>query len=260
MRTRGDQDPQSLSGKLGINNAGPLAADGNVILVAVGGTDSGRGELLKYDLKTKRTERLHNPWGQALDIAVDKSGNVSLLGDYGTLTIFKKGSSKPSEINCSQYYSWALAVDNEGDLFIEARDGPHDGARIVEVKAGSQACKPLSIRPRNSQDIGIDPETDDLIAVGGNQMLIYPKPYSDRTVIHHALHVMSSRGTERFRLDATSNHIFYSDYITVDSQPREVIDEAEYPSSNFEGTYENGRKDSNGLLGGFTTIPNTLPN
>jgi hypothetical protein len=260
MGKHGRQSPKLLSGKLGVYAGGSLAADGNVVLVAVGGSSSGRGELLKYNAVTRNKKRLRNPWGEALDIAVDKDGNVYLLGFYGTITIFRRGSSQPSEINCSQYYSWAIAVDNERDLFVEARKTSRSGNRTFEVRSGSRTCEELSIRPSSAQDIGVDPKTDDLIAVGGNEMLIYPKPYSQRTVIERKLHLMSSAGTQQFRLDATSRHIFYSDYISLDSRSREVIDEAKYPSGKFEGTYENGPNDSNGFIGGFTTIPNALPN
>ncbi|MBV8498741.1 MAG: hypothetical protein JO003_05770 [Candidatus Eremiobacteraeota bacterium] len=61
-----------------------------------------------------------------------------------------------------------------------------------------------------------------------------------------------------FRLSAASNRIFVTDASISDGYP--IIDQESYPGAKFEGTYQSGPSPSGSFFGGFTTIPNTLPN
>ncbi|MBV8066740.1 MAG: hypothetical protein JO113_02100, partial [Candidatus Eremiobacteraeota bacterium] len=110
-----------------------------------------------------------------------------------------------------------------------------------------------------------DPKTDDLIVVdnpdlcaGGfeGRMIIYSKPYERRTARHRNLNATYCAGT--FRLDARSSRIFASDSTVSAGYP--LIDQRSYPKALNGATYQDGEFGSSGYFGGFTTIPNTLPN
>jgi hypothetical protein len=113
--------------------------------------------------------------------------------------------------------------------------------------------------------IGVNPNTDALIVVdnpnlcaGGleGRMIIYPKPYLERNSRRRNLNATYCAGG--FRLSSTSSLIFVSDTTVSAGYP--LIDQRTYPSAKNEGVYGAGQFGSGGAFGGFTTIPNTLPN
>jgi hypothetical protein len=263
IRAGGGSKPERLSRALGVKYVSGLAANGDIIVLANNGSNSKTAGVVKYNVVTKHEKTMRDPYGQPGDVAVDKQGNIYALGGYGTITVYSKGSSKPSLLSCPLMYdSVTLAVDNEGDVFAAGQVLKGKGSKVFEFPAGSQNCTVLHLRVDQVVAIGIDPKTDDLIVLDGAHvqsgqvaMLIYPRPYSPRTVIRHALTVTT--GTSVFRLDANSTRIFYSDSVSVGSESKPVIDQAQYPSGKFEAYYENSAARA---FGGFTTIPNTLPN
>lgn len=86
------------------------------------------------------------------------------------------------------------------------------------------------------------------------RMVVYPRPYEARTGVQHYL--VDEHCAQRFRLDASSTHIFVADSNYLGFP---YIDQNRYPSGNAEGTYTSGQYAS-GNFTGFTTIPNRLPN
>ena len=263
IEPNGGSQPRPLSGPLGIYNGYDMAANGNVIAIA----DYNPAEIVTYDVRTKREKTLADPYGGPVDVAIDKQGSIYAL-DLDNVAVFKAGSSQPSELTCSALSNGvAIAVDNESDVFVNGY-GSNGFMGVVEFRAGSTTCKPLT-RLRKERGyaggVGIDPKTDDLIVVddpdycaGGieGRMLIYIKPYRREAVRWRNLGAEYCAGT--FRLDATSTHIFVSDATVSDGYP--LIQQRTYPGAEGTGLYEDGQFGSSGYFGGFTTIPNALPN
>jgi hypothetical protein len=253
---------QQLSGPIGVGGAYNLAADGRVIAIAI----YNPAQIVLYNLKTKNETTMHDPYGGALDIAIDKQHTIYAM-NLTNVAVFKRGSSQPLELSCSSINnSQAIAVDNEGDVFVNGY-GPAGFMGVVEYPYGSTSCKKLRrIAPEEGYagGIGIDPKTDDLIVVdnpdlcaGGleGRMLVYRKPYRASTARTFNLNATYCAGT--IRLSADSTLIFVADSTVSAGFP--IIDQRTYPDAQGTGTYQRGRFPS-GYFAGFTTIPNTLPN
>lgn len=258
----GSYVPQTISGPLGIYQSYGMAANGNVVAIA----NYSPAEVLTYDVKTKATNTLADPYGGPLDIAIDKHGTIYAM-NIDSVAVFKSGSSQPSRLGCSQFLNdnVAVAVDNEGNVYIDGYGASFTG--VVEFRSGSQPCRRVHLRAVRGYigGVGVDPKTDALIVVddpdlcaGGleGRMIIYPKPYLERTSRRRNLGVSYCAGT--FRLDATSSIVFVADATVSAGYP--LIDQRSYPSAKNEGTYGAGEFSSGGYFSGFTTIPNTLPN
>jgi hypothetical protein len=256
----GSETLNPLTGAIGIERPQALAANGNVIIIA----NYQPAEVVTYNVTTKAQTTLSDPYGSPYDVAVDRQGNIYAMNG-ATVTVFKTGSSKPAELTCPLIdENEAIAVDNEGDVFVDGYGQSFLG--VAEYPAGSSECRALHLRPTRGyiSGVGVDPKTDDLIVVdapdlcaGGinGRMVIYPRPYRQRASTSHVLYTTYCAGT--FRLDASSTHIFYEDATVSAGEP--IIDQARYPSGSWEGQYWEGYFGS-GDFSGMTTIPNRLPN
>jgi hypothetical protein len=262
IEPNGGSNLRPLSGPIGVYNGYNMAANGNLVAIA----NYAPAEIVTYNVRTKRENVLADPYGGPVDLAIDRQGTIYAL-NLGSVAVFKAGSS-PAELTCSTVNDGiAVAVDNESDVFVNGY-GPNGFMGVVEFRAGSTECKPLT-RLRRERGyvggIGIDPKTDDLIVVddpdecaGGleGRMLIYIKPYRREAVRWRNLGADYCAGT--IRLDATSTHIFVSDATISAGFP--LIDQRTYPGAEGSGIYEDGPDGYSGYFSGFTTIPNTLPN
>lgn len=258
----GGDKPTQLSQSLGIFQAYGMAANGNVVAIS----NYSPAEVVTYNVKTKATKTLSDPYGGANDIAIGKNGAIYAL-NLKSVAVFPPGSSQPSELSCAAINNGvAIAVDNEGDVFVNGY-GPNGFMGVVEYAAGSKTCSKVPIRQEQGYagGVGIDPKTDDLIVVdnpdlcaGGieGEMTVYPKPYSHKFAHRKDLNAQYCGGT--FRLDATSKTIFLSDSTVSAGYP--LIDQYTYPGGLGGATYQNGSIPSGDPFGGFTTIPNKLPN
>ncbi len=251
---------QSLSGSLGLSDVYAMAADGDTVIVA----NPSPGEVVKYNIDTQSETAMSDPYGNPRDVAVDRHGNIYAL-NAASVTLYKVGSSSPSELTCSQMSDGLeIAVNNEGAVFVDGY-GSGSFAGVVEFAPGSTKCTVLHLRTTRGYvgGVGVDPKTDDLIVIddpsfcagGGGRMVIYPKPYEERTSRKHNLNATYCAGS--LRLSADSKRIFYTDASVSDGVP--IIDQARYPSGRYEGQYWLGYY-SSVYFSGITTIPNTLPN
>lgn len=256
----GSMTLQSLSGSLGLSDVYSMAADGDTVIIA----NPSPAEVVKYDIDTQSETAMSDPYGNPRDVAVDRHGNIYALNTT-SVTVYKPGSSAPSELTCSQLSDGLeMAVNNEGAVFVDGY-GSGSFAGVVEFGSGSTKCKVLHLRTTRGYigGVGVDPKTDDLIVIddpsfcagGGARMVIYPKPYEQRTSREHTLSATYCAAS--FRLSADSTRIFYADASVSDAIP--IIDQARYPSGKYEGQYWLGYY-SSVYFSGFTTIPNTLPN
>ena len=251
---------QPLTGPLGIDDGYAMAANGDTMIIA----NYSPAEIVTYNLDTQSESTMSDPYGNPFDVAIDKNGNIYAMNTTN-VAVYKSGSSNPAELTCSKMQvSEAIAVDNEGDVFVDGYGTRFQG--VVEYAAGSSTCTVPHLRRSRGYvaGVGVDPKTDDLIVVddpddcaGGDEgrMVIYSKPYDERTSKRHTLSASYCSGT--FRLDRSSRHIFYADATVSAGYP--LIEEARYPSGKYVGTYDNGYS-SGGDFAGFMTIPNRLPN
>ncbi|HZY96426.1 MAG TPA: hypothetical protein VFE35_04930 [Candidatus Cybelea sp.] len=258
----GGTNPSTISGPLGIFQGYNMVANGNTVAIA----NYSPAEVVTYNVKTKVENTLPDPYGSPVDIAIDKKATLYAL-NLASVAVYKAGSSQPTELTCSYIYdAFAIAVDNEGDVFVNGY-GPGGFMGVVEYPGGSKPCIKPHLRAElgYAAGIGVNPRNDDLIVVdnpnlcaGGfeGRMVIYPKPYEQRTSRRRNLNATYCAGT--FRLDATSSNIFVSDSSVSAGYP--IIDQRSYPAAHDEGTYTGGLSGSGDAFGGFTTIPNTLPN
>jgi hypothetical protein len=258
----GGQNFQSITGAIGnVNDPYAMAANGTTMLIA----NYSPATIVTYDIDTQAKSVLQDPYGGPLDVAIGRDGTIYAL-NIANVAVFAPDPSQVTELTCAYVNEGeAIAVDNEGDIFVDGY-GPHGFMGVIEYPAGSQSCVKPHLRAALGYiaGVGVDPKTDDLIVVddpdlcaGGNEgrMIIYPKPYQQRTSVRRNLNAQYCSGA--FRLDAKSQHIFYADATVSAGFP--LIEEARYPSGKWEGTYQAGYY-SGGDFAGFTTIPNTLPN
>ncbi len=262
IRPKGGDQPKPFSGPLSISAYG-MAADGNVVVIA----NYSPAEVITYNVKTKAKTVLADPYGIPYDMAVGKNGTLYAM-NLASVTVYRRGSKNPSSLSCpSIVKSEAIAVDNEGDVFVNGYAQGSITAFVIEYPAGSKACIEPHLRPERGYagGVAVDPKTDDLIIVdnpdycsGGveGRMIIYPKPYQPRTARVRNLHVLYCASS--IRLDAGASRIFVSDATVSAGFPK--IDQRSYPAGRDEGTYQSSPSGYSGSFGGFTTIPNALPN
>lgn len=261
IRSSGGHGPRTLSRPLGVFG-GNMVANGHVVAIV----NQHPPEVVLYDLKTKSESTLPDPYGTPIDIAVDKNSTlyVTNIAKTGNVTMYPAGGS-PKELVCRHMSTGeAVAVDNEGDIFVNGY-GPAGFAGVVEIPNGPsgpqpQNCMRLALKSELGYVAGlaIDPKTDDLIVLddpsscaGGSEgrMTIYPKPYHKNTGRSRVIG-RSCSGT--LRLNADSTLVFVEDQSV--SGGYTFILQRTYPDGRPLGVYTGGSP------AGMTTIPNTLPN
>ncbi len=252
---------RSISGALGVEASSGMAANGNVVIVA----SYLPAKIVRYNVKTTAVTTMADPYGNPEDVAVGKNGTIYAMNETN-VAVYKPKSKQPSQLTCAYVdQSEAIAVDNEGDVFVDGY-GPGSFQGVVEYAKGSTKCAPLHLRPSQGYigGVGVDPKTDDLIVIddpdecagGEGRMIIYRKPYEREHSIRHDLQTTYCAGA--LRLDAGSKHIFYGDATVSDGF--RLVDQAQYPSGKYDGDYQNIASSGYGNFSAFTTIPNTLPN
>jgi len=262
LQRGGGRDPQRISGPLGVGGGESMVANGHVVAVTSGFPP----EVVLYDLDTKTETVLADPLGTPVDIAIDKNADLFVINAGPTYNVgmYKAGSSNEKKLVCAPLsVPQEIAVDNEGDIFLNGfGNGPQGVAEIPSGPHGPepQNCAVLNLNsePGYTAGLAVDPKTDDLIVLddpdecaGGDEgrMTIYRKPYKPSTA---RVRVLGGNCAGGLRLNADSTAVFYGDQDVSGSFT--FIRQKSYPMGGAMGTYHGG--DS----GGFTTIPNTLPN
>jgi hypothetical protein len=262
MAKDGSSTPAYLSGRLRIE-ATAMVAKGHVVTVA----SYDPPELLSYDVDTRATSAIVDRYGHPQDVAIGKTGTLYALNE-SDVAVFPAHSSA-YDLSCKYIReSGAIAVDNEGDIFVNGY-GPHNATGVVEYLAGSSKCTKLPLKEKEEGyrvGLGVDPKTDDLIVedgvgcAGGNEgrITVYERPYGPKIVARHYLRA-SCPGA--FRLDATSSNILVVDSYSglrtdraVHGCGTEWVDQRSYPGAKGHAIY------TGGCARAVTTIPNTLPN
>jgi hypothetical protein len=262
MSEGGSSMPTYLSGRLRIQATG-MVAHGHVVTIA----SYDPPELLSYNVDTHATSAIADPYGHPQDVAIGKGGTLYALG-ASDVAVFPPHSSA-YDLSCRYILeSTAIAVDNEGDIFVNGW-GQKNPPKVVEYPAGSSRCTKLALKkPEQGEGVGIgvDPKTDDLIVedgvgcAGGDEgrITVYQRPYGPKVVARNWLHA-SCPGA--FRLDATSSHLLVIDSYSglrthggVHACGLLWVDQRLYPSARGGSMY------TAGCSRAVTTIPNTLPN
>lgn len=267
MRSSGGDAPHFISPSLGIYEATAMVADGYVVTIA----EYNPAQLVSYDVSTGATTTISDPFGNPIDLAIDRESILYAL-HLNSVGVFRPGSSSvPQELTCSYLSTYqAVAVDNEGDVFVNGYiRNTYTG--VVEFPSGSSACVALSLKKQDDTyvtGIGVDPKTDDLIVednpqlcAGGQEgvITVYSRPYNNRHVV--AKHNLHANCPGAFRLNAASTKMFFSDgYPELDPHygqktcEYDCIDQRSYPDARDRSLYVGGDPRV------VTTIPNALPN
>jgi hypothetical protein len=240
-----------------------LVANGRVIA----GISQSSDTVVIYDLATQTAKTLADPNGTPVDIAIGKDSSLYVI-DFTkgptNVTMYPGGSPNPKKLACAvQDTSENIAVDDEGDIFLNGYDKNAIG--VVEIPNGKNGpepgkCHALQLQPENGYEAGIaiDPKSDALITLedpdlcaGGEEgrMTIYPKPYKPND---YQWHDIGQNCTGGLRLNRDSTIIFAGDEDVSGSYS--YVIQSSYPDGRYMGSYHSGQP------GGFTTIPNTLPN
>jgi hypothetical protein len=257
----GGNQPTVLSAKGGRTG---MAGDGNKLLF--GAVSSPALEI--FNTTTQTVTTLADPFGSPGDVAIDRQENVYVLNNATPNNVAEFPASNPAhpvELSCNLInIGGAIAVDNEGDVFVVAF-GPPPGYAALALEfantgTGHAACRNLKLigQADGPSGIAIDPKTDDLLIMdnpdecaGGieGRVRIFPKPYqrTDFRILQ-----MGANCSGELRLNADSTVIFAGDEDVSGSFT--FILQRTYPGGRRLGTYWRGDAT------GFTTIPNTLPN
>lgn len=265
IRRGGGNHPQQISGPLEAGVVTNMAGDGQAVAMAA--YDPAAVVVFHIPTQTKRT--FPDPFGIPIDIAIDKNEAlyVANLGSpNGNITMYPPESPHAVLLDCRLVgLPEAVAVDNEGDIFVNGYLRRTQAAGVVEIPVGPggpepQNCVRLQLKAERGYVAGIavDPKTDDLIVLddpddcaGGveGRMTVYPKPYQKDTGVSHDL---GANCAGSIRLSADSTRVFVSDEDVSGSTS--FILQRSFPNGADMGRYNGGNH------GGFTTIPNILPN
>jgi hypothetical protein len=262
MQPGGSNKPRQLT-KKGLFGYGGIVANGHVV-AALAQYPPG---IVLYDLDTGTSKTLPDPNGTPVDMATGKDDSLYVI-NFGkgptNVTWYPGGQANPKKLLCNaQNTSENIAVDNEGDIFLNGYS--NNNIDVVEIPNGPNGpepgkCKALSLQPETGYEAGlaIDPKTDALITLedpdlcaGGEEgrMTIYPKPYKANNFTFADI---GQNCTGGLRLNRDSTIIFTGDEDVSGSYTFMI--QSAFPSGRFMGEYHNGQP------GGFTTIPNRLPN
>jgi hypothetical protein len=262
----GSNSPQTISPPLAIASD-DLAAHGSVVAIAA----SNQGVIL-YDVVTGAQTMLSDPFGSTVGITMDENENI-FVGNSAqpkdSIVMYPAHDRQhPRDLTGCGWIKIAVdvAADDEGDVFVSAFT-QKGAARIIELPNGPNGpdpkhCVPLDLKPHHGQfgftGIVVDPKTDDLVTLdnpdccqggSGPRMVVYPKPYSRTTGRAHDFNTLISFG---IKLSADSSKVFIGMVNTRGNFT--LVDQRSFPDGRDEGSYTGGDP------GGFTTIPNTLPN
>jgi len=255
ISSKGGKSPQAFTKHLGVHG-GQMAANGSLLAIAA-------ADIVLYDASNGQVQHLADPNGTPYDLAIDKGGAIYSLHfsnkPPATVSVFAAGSHAVKKLACSAVnIAEEVAVDNESDVFIGGWGKHYPG--VWEIPAGSQgSCEHLDLKySQGPAGLAVDPKTDDLITLdnpsqcaGGEEgrMIIYPKPYHEETA---QVHVLGGNCTGGLKLNADSTIVFYGDNDVCDCSF--FIRQSTYPAGRPMHAYYGG------VAGGWTTIPNSLPN
>src|ERR1700730_9904845 len=190
IKPGGGSHPQTVTGPLGLHSSNSMAGNGHVVAV----TDNYPPQVVIYNFDTQRSRTLADPFGTPVDIAIDRNANlyvINISNPTSNVAMYAKGSSNPTKLDCRHLGTGeAIAVDNEGDIFVNGYVRSGFGG-VVEIPNGPtgpqpQNCSILNLKGEAGYGAGIavDPKTDDLVVLddpslcaGGaeGRMTIYPK-------------------------------------------------------------------------------------
>lgn len=245
----GGSQAQWLSRSLHISDPTGMVANGDIVYIASYSPPA----IVSYDVNTKKTKTLSDPYGAPLDIAIDRSADLYAL-HAGNVTVFPS-RAQAYELTCPYVTaSTAIAVDDEANVFVSGT-GPGSFSGVVEYATGSSTCAKLAIKTKASvTGLGVNPRNDALIVVNnvdcdgglGGRVMVYRRPFGSKVLQRGNLH---ARCPGSFRLDATARYILFPD-----GRPEWNVSQREFPGISYP------RKYTSGTPSGFTTIPNNLPN
>jgi hypothetical protein len=269
IKPRGSSKPRTITTKLTLGYSA-LVAKGDIVYAAI----QSPPQVLVYDIRRGTQGTMADPFGTPVDVAIGKDASLYVVNTGpGNVAWYPKGSGQAQEVSCKYIYLGEnIAVDNEGDVFVQGYEKHGTTAGVVEIPNGPSGpqgseCKRLQLISEDTTyvaGLAIDPKTDSLITLdnpdlcaGGDEgrMTIYPKPYNGNTATSV---VLGGNCTGGLRLSSDSTLVFYGDESV--SGGFSYIDSSTYPAGKHRGVYSEGGSFGGQGPGGFTTVPNSLPN
>ena len=260
----GGSDPEPFTPPLNVGGANVLSTIGDVVVMVESFPSS---RVVLYNTKSGTTRFLDDPFGVPIAIAVatDKTIyalNVSKSGS--PITMYQPPAHHAVELNCSVMPTGqAIAVDNEGDIFIQGYSNSQFS--IAEIPNGPGGPAPqncailqLETNPGYVGGIAVDPKTDSLITLddpslcaGGEEgrMTVYPKPYDQSTGRSKDI---GKNCTGGLWLNADSTIVFTSDQDVSGSFS--FILQRSFPDGGDMGIYHGSN------FAGLAPMPSALPN
>ena len=257
----GGGDPEPFTPPLNLGDANPLLTFGDVVAM----TGANPPRVILYNVKTATTRLLPDPFGTPIGIAAGKDATIyaiNIAKKGAPVTMYRPPAHRAVELSCGLMNTGeAIAVDNEGDIFI---DGYGKDGNVVEIPNGPngpepQNCVSLPLKGNAGYVAGIavDPKTDDLITLddpslcaGGEEgrMTIYSKPYNKLTGRSIDIGMNCSGG---LWLNADATIVYTSDEDVSGSFG--FILQRSFPDGGDMGIYHSRN------TGGFAPMPGTLP-
>jgi hypothetical protein len=249
----GGQNPTAITSALGIVTASGMAADRGFLAIA----SFSPSMMVTYNVRTQVELTYPDAAGPPIDLAMAKGDTVYAL-NASSVTAYPLDRSAPRMITCPYITQGvAIATDDQSNVYVNGYGPSFMG--VVEFPTSTWTCTPLNLKPENGVigGIAVDPVTDDLIVIDNpgscrgstdGRMTIYTRPYLPKNGTQVNLNATYCAGIAR--LDANSQNMFLMDSNGTAAQ----VDELTYPGAQSEGVY------GGAVPGGFTTMPNALPN
>lgn len=260
----GGSDPEPFTPPLNVGGASVLSTIGDVVVMVESFPSS---RVVLYNTKSGTTRFLNDPFGTPIAIAVAKDATIFALNiakNGSPITMYQPPAHRAVELNCSVMPSGqAIAVDNEGDIFIQGyANSRYSIAEIPNGPGGPQpqncAILQLETNPGYVAGVAIDPKTDALITLddpslcaGGEEgrMTVYPKPYNQSTGRSRDIGMNCTGG---LWLNGDSTIVFTNDEDVSGSFS--FILQRSFPGGGDMGIYHGSN------FAGLAPMPSTLPN
>jgi hypothetical protein len=101
-------------------DAGAMAANGNLVAIV---NQFPTSQVVTYNVATKKSDALADPFGAAIDVAIGKDSSIYVLNlvsktQTSNVAVYAPGATHPKEITCGLLgLGGSIAVTNESNIY-----------------------------------------------------------------------------------------------------------------------------------------------